>query len=78
MSVWVDPDTGAELWTGDLECSGSCLTGFDVGVPYGGVAYAHPMCPLHGDADPWPDPAVALAACDVAIDGLVRKYESGT
>jgi hypothetical protein len=29
------------------QCEG-CLTGSDVGVPYGGIAYAHPNCPIHG------------------------------
>jgi hypothetical protein len=32
------------------ECNGICLTGADLGVPeYGGIAYAHPDCPEHGD-----------------------------
>ena len=34
----------------EAECNGICLTGADIGVPeYGGVAYAHPDCPAHGD-----------------------------
>lgn len=32
------------------ECNGICLSGADLGVPeYGGIAYAHPDCPEHGD-----------------------------
>lgn len=32
------------------ECNGICLFGADIGLPeYGGVAYAHPDCPEHGD-----------------------------
>lgn len=32
------------------ECNGICLYAADIGVPeYGGVAYAHPDCPEHGD-----------------------------
>lgn len=35
------------------ECSGACLTPADIGLPeYGGVAYAHPDCPEHGDPQP--------------------------
>lgn len=30
------------------QCNGICLTGADVGVPYSGIAYAHPDCDLHG------------------------------
>lgn len=34
----------------EVECNGICLFGGDIGVPeYGGVAYAHPDCPEHGD-----------------------------
>lgn len=34
----------------DEECNGICLSGADLGVPeYGGIAYAHPDCPAHGD-----------------------------
>jgi hypothetical protein len=28
-------------------CNGICMTGWDVGVPYSGIAYAHPECDLH-------------------------------
>ena len=31
------------------ECNGICLYASDLGLPYGGVAYAHPDCPEHGD-----------------------------
>ena len=34
-------------------CNGLCLTGFDVGVPSSGIAYAHPCCPEHGDPHPF-------------------------
>ena len=37
----------------DDQCNGICLSGADIGVPeYGGIAYAHPDCPEHGDAEP--------------------------
>jgi hypothetical protein len=44
MREATDPDA-------DAECSGVCLTGADVGVPFDGIAYAHPDCPLHGESD---------------------------
>jgi hypothetical protein len=31
----------------DAICNGICLSGWDVGVPYDGVAYPHPECELH-------------------------------
>lgn len=38
------------MTTADDECNGICLSGADLGVPeYGGIAYAHPDCPEHGD-----------------------------
>lgn len=41
------------MTTADDECNGICLSGADLGVPeYGGVAYAHPDCPEHGDPIP--------------------------
>lgn len=30
------------------ECNGICLTGYDIGVPFPGIAYPHPDCPAHG------------------------------
>lgn len=30
------------------ECHGACLSGFDIGVEFSGIAYAHPDCELHG------------------------------
>lgn len=30
-------------------CNGACLSGYDVGVDFGGIAYPHPDCPEHGD-----------------------------
>lgn len=30
------------------QCNGICMTGYDVGVPHSGIAYAHPECPVHG------------------------------
>lgn len=31
------------------ECNGICITGADLGMPeYGGIAYPHPECELHG------------------------------
>jgi hypothetical protein len=32
----------------DQTCNGMCLAGAEVGVSYGGIAYAHPDCELHG------------------------------
>lgn len=32
------------------ECNGICLSAADLGFPeVGGIAYAHPDCPEHGD-----------------------------
>lgn len=42
---WDDPPISTLR---ELECNGICLTGYDVGVPFGGIAYAHPDCELHG------------------------------
>lgn len=33
-------------------CNGICITAGELGLPYGGVAYAHPDCDLHGEATP--------------------------
>ena len=41
------------------ECNGVCLYGSDLGLPYGGVAYAHPDCPEHGDPVVDEDPTYA-------------------
>lgn len=43
-AAFADPD--------DPQCNGECLTGYDVGVESGEIAYAHPFCPLHGDGCP--------------------------
>jgi len=32
----------------EQQCSGICLSGYDVGVPSSQIAYAHPECPAHG------------------------------
>ena len=29
-------------------CEGLCLSGYDIGLPTGGIAYSHPDCPEHG------------------------------
>lgn len=31
------------------QCNGICITGYEVGVYYPGIAYAHPECELHGE-----------------------------
>ncbi len=31
------------------ECNGICMSGYDIGLPNGGIAYPHPDCELHGD-----------------------------
>ena len=50
------------------ECNGICLYGADLGVPeYGGVAYAHPDCPAHGDPDYYQE---AAEECDSSNEGL--------
>lgn len=43
-------------------CNGICLSGGDLGVPeYGGIAYAHPDCELHGDPlEEWEDADVCV------------------
>lgn len=35
----------------DTHCNGMCLSASDVGIPASGIAYAHPMCPAHGDPE---------------------------
>lgn len=44
------------------QCSGECLTGWDLGLPSGGVAYPYPGCPAHDcHADPFtPDEEESL------------------
>lgn len=37
---------GAELQR--VGCNGLCLTGYDIGIPSGAIAAAHPECDLHG------------------------------
>jgi hypothetical protein len=75
MREATDPDA-------DAECNGVCLTGADVGVPeFGGVAYAHPDCPLHGASDgdieiaPGADPEYDAAAAASEHDAL--RFEEG-
>lgn len=36
-----------QLPVGADACDGLCLTAADIGLPYAGVAYPHPGCPLH-------------------------------
>lgn len=31
------------------DCSGTCLSGHDIGIPNDGIAYPHPDCLAHGD-----------------------------
>lgn len=33
-------------------CNGLCLTGEDIGLPSGAIAYAHPDCEVHGLREP--------------------------
>jgi hypothetical protein len=53
----------------DDECNGICLYGADLGVPeYGGVAYAHPDCPAHGDPlEEWEDIDVSIPGYDEGL-----------
>lgn len=44
-----DVGQAVEMGGMEQECSGACLTGHDIGIPNGGVAYPQPDCPLHGD-----------------------------
>lgn len=50
----------------EVGCNGICLTPADIGLPeYGGIAYAHPDCPEHGDPlDDEADPTYADAPFD--------------
>ena len=41
----------------EAECDGLCITAAEVGIPMDGVAYAHPACPRHAEAD-------AVCPCD--------------
>lgn len=50
------------------ECNGICLYGTDLGISFGGVAYAHPDCPEHGDTDYYEDPEAET--CDLSDEGL--------
>ncbi len=34
------------------QCNGLCLSGYDVGIPYGDIAYPHPHCSEHGSGCP--------------------------
>ena len=42
-------DTLRESRENEVQCSGMCLTGADVGVYGNGIAYPHKSCPKHGD-----------------------------
>lgn len=57
------------MTTADDECNGICLSGADLGVPeYGGVAYAHPDCPEHGDPlEEWEDIDVCIPGYDEGL-----------
>lgn len=35
------------------DCNGLCLTGYDIGIPSGQIAYAHPECDEHGYQEPF-------------------------
>lgn len=37
-------------WPGQDECNELCVTGYEVGVPVNGIAYAHPECAKHSEA----------------------------
>lgn len=78
-SYFYDPDTGAEYmhYQAEPRCNGICMTGYDVGVPYNGIAYAHPECELHGYVFEWPDPIHAKAANEHTLDKLVDAYFHG-
>ena len=54
----------------DIGCNGICLTPADIGLPeYGGVAYAHPDCPEHGDPlDDQQDPTYEAFPVDDPLD----------
>jgi hypothetical protein len=56
------------------ECNGVCITPADIGLPgYGGVAYAHPMCPEHGE----PHEFRWNGKTHDTHDGLLRWCECG-
>ncbi len=42
-------DALREARENEVQCSGMCLTGSDVGVYGSGIAYPHDSCPKHGD-----------------------------
>lgn len=54
----------------DDQCNGICLFGAGLGLPeYGGVAYAHPDCPEHGDPlDDQQDPTYEAFPVDDPLD----------
>lgn len=79
MRVFIDPDTGAERYTGTLNCNGLCLWGADVGVPeYNDIAYPHPECVLHSGHDVWPDEVSSWLSCENVVEELARCYFQGT
>lgn len=41
-------DYGIEYCEACAGCSGQCLSGYDIGIESGEIAYPHPDCPLHG------------------------------
>jgi hypothetical protein len=54
-------------------CNGLCVTAADVGVIADGVAYAHPMCPEHGE----PHPFAWNGKFHETHDGLLRLCDCG-
>jgi len=80
-----DPETGAELWRGEADCTGQCIYGRDILMPgdaplnvMSDVAYPDPKCALHGGiADVWPDPEIDLTASETQRVALASAYEHG-
>jgi hypothetical protein len=56
------------------KCNSMCRTAAELGVMTGGIAYAHPECPLHGDPERQPpinDPGWPL---DKSLTGIPDAY----
>jgi len=72
LDCFGEPEQAAPLpaFYPEVGCNGICLTPADIGLPeYGGIAYAHPDCPEHGDPlGNEADPTYADAPFDDPLD----------
>lgn len=57
------------------ECHGLCLTAAEIGVPVGGIAYAHPDCPLHNPRQIWSLPPEPGPEVTRVVDQYGQHFE---